>query len=1223
MSTYSIHSRRIRVFLSSTFQDLQHERDYLVKYTFPAIRQIAEKRNVEFSVVDLRWGVTEEEAHQGKVIEICLNEVEETRPFFIGIIGSRYGWCPKETDLEHNQRLLHLFPCVADYVQRGLSMTEMEMEYGIHSVQERLYANFYLKDAPLSPEQEDYDKLIKLREKIEQNAEQGLCQAYSFSTPKQLGESIYLSLKNLLDDLYPESESNSSLILRDKQNFICSQLQAIYHNDQALDQLEQQVNNITAPHWLIAFNAPSGVGKSALCANWRKEAPNIIRTFLNEDLCTAQDALQHLETEMQSREIDRNNVIWMIDGLDSLSDEERKLAWIQHESLSNINIVVAARDVLFVKYAQAVASNTSRTFKTIQLPIATPSDIRHITIDYLRHFAKGLSEKQLDSIAQTPLFQSMLLLRFFLQEIIQFGEYEKLDEFMQRYLRATNEKELTMAVFERLEKDYGYTLVANYFGLLSMTRLGLDEETLQRYLELNALQWSAFYGAVTHLSHRSDAAIQLHSAIKGFAQERYANDRQLAKSWCTELRKIYKRQLRHYIHLAYKENFIQTFILSLLYSYPLSDNSYEHVICKLLAEVYRLDMQEKGEEYVFRHANLLEVLAIKDMEIMVSFMHHMKGSAKKLIHSLPKAIWFFPDILETLCYVFCTSFLKEDKKEIQLFQDYIKRRWFIAGNKQRILDIIATNYLNNPSEDQPIEDTWQESDIANIDVSRIINFAVNTLPFIKEKERIEHIEKQIDALEIRAQQEGTPRELLCGIYMIKSYCLYRAQHYGEDAAYFSKAIQCYPGEFPVRGLLPFLIYSVTRDKSMCDSIIEEQLHLLQSKNMDSTTRVSYEVTLYIMQLLYIYRFICKDAAERETQILQNIDNLFPEDPEQACNAICNIANTLSADGKYEITPIIYRKAAAVAPTEDRKVNCLEAAATSYFELEEYDTFREIAHELLPIYDRTKNEVGMRWALTQVAIGDFYTIDRYLYRGEAFYNLASEFTTYFRAVLRHERENRSPIFERRLTIFSYYLCVLDFKYHICWDHAELIQEAADNIQKLYNDNLLPEKDKYNYYVLCMTAARRYDKAMEVIDLANDNYASLCRDWCAIGLEENPEKRYQLCLDDTINHLRLWESLKPLRGDDLCESSVYRNFSTICRRIWVAAKEPFRMPIIHNIYDDPDHPLRLHALTSLLFYALITENEEDVKLYMQEALSCEFEPLIALRILIDYEQKRTSE
>ena len=91
-----VGSRRIRVFLSSTFQDMQAERDYLVKNTFPAIMQIARRRNVDFSVVDLRWGVTEEEAHEGKVIEICLNQIEDTRPFFIGLIGDRYGWCPIE-----------------------------------------------------------------------------------------------------------------------------------------------------------------------------------------------------------------------------------------------------------------------------------------------------------------------------------------------------------------------------------------------------------------------------------------------------------------------------------------------------------------------------------------------------------------------------------------------------------------------------------------------------------------------------------------------------------------------------------------------------------------------------------------------------------------------------------------------------------------------------------------------------------------------------------------------------------------------------------------------------------------------------------------------------------------------------------------------------------------------------------------------------------------------
>ena len=142
----SEHSRSIRVFLSSTFLDMQAERDYLVKNTFPAISRLAKKRDVDFYVVDLRWGVTEEEANQGKVIEVCLNQVEETRPFFIGLIGDRYGWCPIQADIAGNQRLRNAYPWVEDLIQQGLSITEIEMRFGVMMSQEHIYAEFYIKD---------------------------------------------------------------------------------------------------------------------------------------------------------------------------------------------------------------------------------------------------------------------------------------------------------------------------------------------------------------------------------------------------------------------------------------------------------------------------------------------------------------------------------------------------------------------------------------------------------------------------------------------------------------------------------------------------------------------------------------------------------------------------------------------------------------------------------------------------------------------------------------------------------------------------------------------------------------------------------------------------------------------------------------------------------------------------------------------------------------------
>lgn len=80
----------IRIFISSTFNDMHSERDYLVKFIFPELRERCIKNGLSLVDVDLRWGVTEEEAEQGKAIEICLDEIENCRSFFIGILGERY-----------------------------------------------------------------------------------------------------------------------------------------------------------------------------------------------------------------------------------------------------------------------------------------------------------------------------------------------------------------------------------------------------------------------------------------------------------------------------------------------------------------------------------------------------------------------------------------------------------------------------------------------------------------------------------------------------------------------------------------------------------------------------------------------------------------------------------------------------------------------------------------------------------------------------------------------------------------------------------------------------------------------------------------------------------------------------------------------------------------------------------------------------------------------------
>lgn len=75
-----IDIRQIRVFISSTFEDMKDERDYLIKKVFPELKQKAAERDVSLIDVDLRWGITEEQARTGQVVDICFKEINNSIP---------------------------------------------------------------------------------------------------------------------------------------------------------------------------------------------------------------------------------------------------------------------------------------------------------------------------------------------------------------------------------------------------------------------------------------------------------------------------------------------------------------------------------------------------------------------------------------------------------------------------------------------------------------------------------------------------------------------------------------------------------------------------------------------------------------------------------------------------------------------------------------------------------------------------------------------------------------------------------------------------------------------------------------------------------------------------------------------------------------------------------------------------------------------------------------
>lgn len=161
--------RSVRVFISSTFADMQAERDHLVKLIFPQLRKRCEARFVAWSEVDLRWGVTDEQKAEGQVLPICLDEIRRCRPYFIGLLGSRYGWVPEDLPPD----LLEREPWLKEHVQARRSVTEMEILHGVLNNPEMAgHAYFYFRDPVACPPPvgtqslEDTAKLEQLKQRI-------------------------------------------------------------------------------------------------------------------------------------------------------------------------------------------------------------------------------------------------------------------------------------------------------------------------------------------------------------------------------------------------------------------------------------------------------------------------------------------------------------------------------------------------------------------------------------------------------------------------------------------------------------------------------------------------------------------------------------------------------------------------------------------------------------------------------------------------------------------------------------------------------------------------------------------------------------------------------------------------------------------------------------------------------------------------------------------------
>ncbi len=554
-------TNELRVFISSTFRDMQEEREHLVKKVFPEVRAACRERGVTFTDIDLRWGLTREEAERGGVIAICMQEIERCRPYFIGILGGRYGWVPPH-DQTDDAELEERYPWLAEAADEGLSITEMEFRHGaLMRERDAVDAFFYLRHPDVTPPEftESDETLANRLERLKSELHgSGFPVRDDFRTPEELGEQIRADLLAIIDERFPvEAAPSPAQQERSAHEAFARTRRGAYVPDAStvarLDELVAEGNQG------ICVTAPSGTGKSALLAYWSEQYrtahpdDHVIEHYVGAT-AAAQDRIGlmlRLITEIKelygveqqlpesAERIERDFPAWLayardtnllvvIDAVNQLPSLGQELHWLPEFIPPAVTFVVSTTE------GPSLDALGSRGYPMLEVKPLSAEQRATVIERYLAGFRKRLTADQVGRIAATPNTHSPLFLRTVLEELRVFGVFEQLDERIDYFLSASDLDDLFHRVLERMEEDYDQELVQQTMMYVWASRSGLTESELQDLLNLEPplegmsgrkftrLDLSAFLMALDYHLMRSAGLLNFfHAYLRRAVETRY------------------------------------------------------------------------------------------------------------------------------------------------------------------------------------------------------------------------------------------------------------------------------------------------------------------------------------------------------------------------------------------------------------------------------------------------------------------------------------------------------------------------------------------------------------------------------------------------------------------------------------------------------------------------------------------------------------------------------
>ena len=211
-----------------------------MKKVFPRIDALCRERGTYCAPIDLRWGINDSQVNQGLVIQLCLDYIQKCSPFFICLLGERYGCCREEdaTSLPNTYKDL---PEDADWLDKNFmvaasggydwilkpayqhcSVTELEILQTAF-IGNTEFCRFYFRQPDHVDElfQGDSDEIrqerlevytmeseyknLRVRDLKARIVKKGLPVKY-FRTPQELADLVLEDWTMIVEQLYPQFE---------------------------------------------------------------------------------------------------------------------------------------------------------------------------------------------------------------------------------------------------------------------------------------------------------------------------------------------------------------------------------------------------------------------------------------------------------------------------------------------------------------------------------------------------------------------------------------------------------------------------------------------------------------------------------------------------------------------------------------------------------------------------------------------------------------------------------------------------------------------------------------------------------------------------------------------------------------------------------------------------------------------------------------------------------